>query len=77
MRGRTAGDVVDVLVARDGKLLTRQATLDPARPDKVKLVARKDATPAQREAFEAWLGRPHPAWSAAPGSNDGSTESRS
>jgi predicted metalloprotease with PDZ domain len=77
LRGRLAGDAVDVLVARDGKLLTRQATLDPARPDKVKLVARKDATPAQREAFEAWLGRPHPAWSVAPESTDGSTESRS
>ena len=64
LRTRAAGDVVDVLVARDGRLLTRKATLDPARPDKVKLVPQRDATPEARAAFEAWLGRPHPKWAA-------------
>ena len=61
------GEAVDVLLARDGKLLTRRATLDPARTDKVKLVARADAAPAARVAFQAWLGRPHPTWTPAEG----------
>lgn len=62
LRGRAPGDAVDVLLARDGRLVTRRVTLDPPRPDKVKIVARRDALPAAREAFEAWLGQPHPAW---------------
>ena len=65
LRGRAAGETVDVIVSRDGRILTRRATLDPPRPDRVKIVAKKDATPAERAAFEAWLGRPHPAWDAA------------
>jgi predicted metalloprotease with PDZ domain len=62
LKSRAPGDTVEVLLARDGKLQTRRATLDPARPDRAKLVARKDATPAARAAFESWLGAPHPAW---------------
>jgi predicted metalloprotease with PDZ domain len=62
LRARSAGEAVDVLVARDGRLLTRRATLDPARPERLKIVARRDASPAARAALEAWLGRPHPAW---------------
>jgi predicted metalloprotease with PDZ domain len=62
LRGRAAGDAVEVLVARDGRLLTRRATLDPARLDVVKLVASREALPAARTAFRAWLGAPHPAW---------------
>jgi predicted metalloprotease with PDZ domain len=65
LRGRAAGDVIDVVVARDGRLQTRRVTLDPPRPDRVKIVAKKDASDAERAAFQAWLGRPHPAWEAA------------
>ena len=36
----------------------------PARPDKAKLVARKDASASARAAFEAWLGASHAAWAA-------------
>jgi predicted metalloprotease with PDZ domain len=64
LRGRSAGDAVDVLVARDGRILTRRATLDAARLDVVKLVANHEASPAARAAFTAWLGAPHPLWSA-------------
>jgi predicted metalloprotease with PDZ domain len=62
LRGRMAGDAVDIVIARDGRLLTKRAALDPPRPERVKLVAQKDAAPAAREAFASWLGRPHPAW---------------
>jgi predicted metalloprotease with PDZ domain len=62
LRGRAPGEAVDVLLARDGRILTRSVTLDPPRPDAVKLVARSHATPAQRHAFEAWLGATHPTW---------------
>jgi predicted metalloprotease with PDZ domain len=65
LRGRAAGDVVELLVARDGRLLGKQATLDPQRHDRVKIVAQRDAPPAAREAFAAWLGVPHPAWGRA------------
>jgi predicted metalloprotease with PDZ domain len=62
LRGRAPGEAVDVVLARDGRILTRRVTLDPPRPDVVKLVPRSHATPAQRHAFESWLGAPHPTW---------------
>ncbi|HEY1691786.1 MAG TPA: PDZ domain-containing protein [Polyangiaceae bacterium] len=66
LKERAPGDTVDVVVARDGKLLTRRVTLDPPRTERVKLVARKDASPETRAAFEGWLGRMHPAWDESP-----------
>ncbi len=66
LRPRAAGDMVDVLVARDGRIQTASATLDPARQDRVKLVARMDAPASARSAFAAWLGRGHPAWASRP-----------
>jgi predicted metalloprotease with PDZ domain len=65
LRGRSAGDVVEILLARDGRLLTKQASLDPQRHDRVKILAQRDASAAAREAFAAWLGAPHPAWTKA------------
>ncbi len=65
LRGRVQGDVVEVLVSRDGRILTRRVTLDAARLDVVKLVASRDAPPAARTALQAWLGAPHPAWEAS------------
>ncbi|HEY3817418.1 MAG TPA: PDZ domain-containing protein [Polyangiaceae bacterium] len=62
LRGRAQGDAVDVLVSRDGRILSRRVTLDPPRLDVVKLVASPDAPPAARAAFQAWLGAPHPSW---------------
>ncbi len=56
------GDVVEVLVSRDGRTLTRTATLDPPKRDRVRLVPVDDASPAARAAFTSWLGQPHPAW---------------
>ncbi|MGD0524978.1 MAG: PDZ domain-containing protein [Polyangiaceae bacterium] len=64
LRGRAPGDAVDVLVAREGRILTKRLVLDGPRLDVVKLVASPDATPAARAAFQAWLGAPHPAWAA-------------
>jgi predicted metalloprotease with PDZ domain len=63
LRLRAPGEAVDLLVARDGKLVVRRAVLDPPRHDRVKIVADRDAPPAARAAFTAWLGTPHPAWS--------------
>lgn len=56
------GDVVEVLVSRDGRTLVRSATLDPPKRDRVRLVPLEDAPPAARAAFTSWLGQPHPAW---------------
>jgi predicted metalloprotease with PDZ domain len=69
LRGRVGGETVEVVVSRDGRLQTRRATLDPPRPDRVKIVAKKDATAAERAALHAWLGGPHPAWEAPGGSS--------
>ena len=62
LRGRAQGEEVDVLVARDGRIVTRRLTLDAARADVVKLVAKKDASAAQRAAMRAWLGAEPLAW---------------
>jgi predicted metalloprotease with PDZ domain len=64
LRGRAPGDAVDVLVAREGRILTKRLVLDGPRLDVVKLVASPEATPAARAAFLAWLGAPHPTWTA-------------
>jgi predicted metalloprotease with PDZ domain len=62
LRGRAPGDTVDVLVARDGRVLTKRVTLDPPRHDRVRLSAKRDAPPAARDAFTAWLGEPAFTW---------------
>jgi predicted metalloprotease with PDZ domain len=56
LRARTAGDPVEVMVARDGKVLGRTVTLDPPRQDRVKLLVDRQAPAPAREAFVAWLG---------------------
>jgi predicted metalloprotease with PDZ domain len=61
LRGRIPGEAVTVLLARDGRVVPKTATLDSARPDRVKIVPQREATPAAREAFAAWLGAPYPA----------------
>jgi predicted metalloprotease with PDZ domain len=68
LRGRSPGDTVEVVIVRDGRLLTKSAALDPPRQDRVKLVARPDAPAGTRAVFAAWLGQPHPVWG---GSVDG------
>jgi predicted metalloprotease with PDZ domain len=60
LRGRSAGETVDVLVSRDGRVATKSVVLDPGRADRVKLVAVRDPSPQAREAFAAWLDQPHP-----------------
>jgi predicted metalloprotease with PDZ domain len=64
LRGRVPGDSVEVVVARDGRLLTKTVVLDGPKQDRVKLIAKTDAPASARAAFAAWLGQPHPAWSA-------------
>jgi predicted metalloprotease with PDZ domain len=56
LKAHKAGESVEVLVARDGRILARSLVLDPARQERVKLVPRPEATDAQRAAFVAWLG---------------------
>ncbi len=62
LRGRAPGEEVEVTIARDGRLVARRAILDTARSDRVKLVAKPEASLAARRAFTAWLGEAHPAW---------------
>jgi predicted metalloprotease with PDZ domain len=63
LRGQSAGQSVPVTFVREGRISTRAVTLDPARKDRFKIVPHRDAAPAAREAFTAWLGQAHPAWS--------------
>jgi predicted metalloprotease with PDZ domain len=69
LRGRAPGDEVEVVMARDGRLKTRLAIVDPPRRDRVRIVPRPDASTSDREAFAAWMGAPHPSWSASGGSS--------
>jgi predicted metalloprotease with PDZ domain len=62
LRGRSPGDTVEVVLARDGRLLTKSVALDGPRQDRVKLAAKADAPASARAAFAAWLGQPHPLW---------------
>jgi predicted metalloprotease with PDZ domain len=75
LRGRSPGDTVEVVVVRDGRLLTKTVALDPPRQDRVKLAAKADAPTSARAAFAAWLGQPHPLWAgrgeSAPGALGG------
>jgi predicted metalloprotease with PDZ domain len=64
LRARTPGEVVDVTISRDGRLLSKRATLDGPRKDRVKLVADREATATARQGFAAWLGGPHPSWTS-------------
>lgn len=57
-----AGDTTTVVVARDGRMRTLEVTLDPPRADRVRIVARKDATSEQKALCELWLGDVHPTW---------------
>ncbi|MTV26256.1 M61 family metallopeptidase [Nitriliruptoraceae bacterium ZYF776] len=56
LTGRTDGEEVAVTVRRGPRLLTLPVTLGPPRPSR-RLVAREDATAAQRAAFTRWTGR--------------------
>jgi predicted metalloprotease with PDZ domain len=62
LRGRSPGDSVELVLARDGRLLTKSVALDGPRQDRVKLVAKADASPGARAAFTSWLGQSHPLW---------------
>lgn len=62
LRGRSPGDAVDVLLTRDGRMTQRRVTLDPAKPDRFKIVALRDAPATARAGLAAWLGDGHPAW---------------
>jgi predicted metalloprotease with PDZ domain len=67
LRGRAPGEEVELVLARDGRMVTVRAVLDAPRHDKIKLRANPDAPAAARDALAAWLGGPHPAWSAGAG----------
>jgi predicted metalloprotease with PDZ domain len=62
LRGHSPGTAVDLLLARDGRVVTVPVVLDGQRHDRVKIVPKADATAAARSAFAAWLGQPHPIW---------------
>jgi predicted metalloprotease with PDZ domain len=64
LRGRAPGSAVEVLVGRDGRVLSVLVVLDGQRQDRVKIVPKPDAPQAARAAFAAWLGQPHPIWGA-------------
>jgi predicted metalloprotease with PDZ domain len=57
-----AEQTVPIVIARDGQLRTVEALLDPPRPDRVRITARKDATSDQKALCEHWLADVHPVW---------------
>jgi predicted metalloprotease with PDZ domain len=59
------GTSVEAIIARDGRVHARQITLDGPRLDRVRIVAREDASAEAKAAFTAWLGDPHPSWESA------------
>jgi predicted metalloprotease with PDZ domain len=69
LRGKTPGEEIEVVIARDGRLKTKRAVVDPPRKDRVKIVPRPDASASVRDAFAAWLGAPHPCWTGRDGRN--------
>jgi predicted metalloprotease with PDZ domain len=66
LRGRVAGQAVEVTFAREGRTAVRSLVLEPARLDRLKIMAHPQATARAREAFAAWLGQGHPAWAKGP-----------
>jgi predicted metalloprotease with PDZ domain len=64
LAGLAPREEVEVMLARDGRILRRMVQLDEARPERMKIVVRPDASPAERGLFTAWLGEPHPTWGA-------------
>ena len=54
--GHQPGEVVAVLVARDGRVQSIDVTLDPPRRDKIKIGVAKDATDEQHAFRRAWIG---------------------
>jgi predicted metalloprotease with PDZ domain len=67
LAGHAPGDSAPVLLSRDGRLVSRTVTFDEPRSEKAKLVARNDATDAERALFATWLRDPHPAWAGRKG----------
>jgi predicted metalloprotease with PDZ domain len=67
LRARAPDDEVEVTIARDGRLLAKRATLDASKKDRVKITADRHASPVARQAFAAWLGERHPAWTGGEG----------
>lgn len=65
LRGRAPGDEVDVTIARDGRLQVKRVTLDASKKDRVKITADRNASATARQAFAAWLGDRHPAWTSS------------
>jgi predicted metalloprotease with PDZ domain len=53
-----AGQDIEVIVARDGRLLVLQLRTEEARPKKVRIVRSDDATPAEQALGRAWLSGP-------------------
>jgi predicted metalloprotease with PDZ domain len=65
LRGKSPGDALDIVLARDGRLRRKSVVLDPPRKDRVKIAARQDAPASARAEFERWMGARHPSWSAS------------
>ena len=51
-----ANEPVEVLVVREGVVMTKHVTLDGPPPGDGRLCVRPDATPSQLALAEAWLG---------------------
>jgi predicted metalloprotease with PDZ domain len=70
MVGKTPGSKVALLVAREGKLRTLHAVLDPPPGDRVRIRVSEKATAAQKSLLQGWLqGMPNGRGSDAPRSS--------
>jgi predicted metalloprotease with PDZ domain len=55
LAGRRAGEEVEVIVGRDGRLRALKLRTEEARPHRIRLVAKDDATEAELALGRAWL----------------------
>jgi predicted metalloprotease with PDZ domain len=56
LQGLSPGSETDIVVAREGRLLNRRATLDPPQLGAGTLRLRPDASPEALTLLRAWLG---------------------
>lgn len=70
LRGHEPGDLLRVLLVRNGRVVETTVTLDPARSEITAIEPKADATPAQRAIVTAWLGGSPAAWGPKPTKTD-------
>jgi predicted metalloprotease with PDZ domain len=64
LASRVPLEEVDVTIGRDGRIFSLKVRLEEARPEKVRIAPKTNASESQRALALAWLGDAHPTLSA-------------